>query len=457
MKNLEIDYYTDGYNVEQISCVNITIACATGKFSYENYYYYSFLSTMYNNWACDQLSREEIIELMGIRKKPLSIKDSEDFIKQISNSIDNGNPVLLYSRYSRMFFATQYKMEALPFVTMLVIDGYDNEKGTVRIRTYIHQVDFNHHISGQKDFFVEAFSYLYLKEEHIIEMWEDSIKDGVEGVFELENYSEAVITNYDELIEYYLKKVNIQNEDYQNLKDYIDKKDKKLVRKHLYNSIVLFMDVLKRYIKQNLNVELHNIKIDEKIQQFLIDRNMLANRIMKHIVVGKSVIKDEDIETLRCSDLALYDLVYNVHSIINNEKQKEAINYALNASVTADSDILNAPVSNAVNGTMLNGEDCWCSTYTYSEHWLVVDLETERKVSKFIVKHHPEKKNIVTREYRIEGSADSEQWDTLIDVKDNNDFVNEFVIDPVTYQYFRLYIIKPGMDNAARIFSFEIY
>lgn len=461
MKKLFIDYYTDGFNVEQINCHDLTIACASGAYSYDNYFFYCFLHAIYSIWFPFRKNiRNDILELLGLQLKPITIESPEGLITQIKIAIDSKKPVLLTTRYNRLFYAPQFGKETDKSIHTLLIDGYDENKSIVRLRDFIFIRTFFQSTFGSR---VDAFADLNIKQEYLIEIWKNSKIDGVEGVYILEKVKDSNIKSYKDLIEFYINHIDIKESTYSYLKtESINFND---LRDDLYHTFVMLCNIFKKAFKQN-HWDFKNIDCDEFIksmQNFISNRNLLVNRIIKD-VIKKQIVTDSLIEELKISDQSLYDYICTIYNkltylVTNNEENQDNLNLALNAMVIADSEGKNALAINAVDGKIENDFDCWKSTHMWDTHWLLVDIGEIKTIHRFIIKHHPENKMLVTQDFKIEGSLDSNEWDVLAEIKNNTKHENDIRIQPVAYRYFRLYITKPNIlgDNSARIFSFEIY
>jgi hypothetical protein len=127
------------------------------------------------------------------------------------------------------------------------------------------------------------------------------------------------------------------------------------------------------------------------------------------------------------------------------------INYAVEATATADSAI--KPPWMALKAT----DDFWVSKSMAPAHWLQVNLGQSRIIKKIFLKHsdHPE---LVTRDFKIQGSNDGNLWYDLIIVKGNGASETSREIPAAPYQYIRLEIMNPSLiDNVARIQKLEIW
>ncbi|MCX8132097.1 MAG: RICIN domain-containing protein [Clostridia bacterium] len=133
------------------------------------------------------------------------------------------------------------------------------------------------------------------------------------------------------------------------------------------------------------------------------------------------------------------------------------------AAVTAAADSeysSNFVASNAVDGQWAQETgDCWISGASSSTHWLQLEFDGCMYFNRYRVRHSGNA-NLVTRDFKIQGSNDAFNWTDLKTITGNTSSVTEHeVYYPNSYRYVRLYITKPNadIDNHARIYEFEAY
>ncbi|UYO99228.1 discoidin domain-containing protein [Oceanotoga sp. DSM 15011] len=103
----------------------------------------------------------------------------------------------------------------------------------------------------------------------------------------------------------------------------------------------------------------------------------------------------------------------------------------------------------------------WCATGS-EPHEIIVDLEKEIEINKFVIKHAQEggeSEGFNTKIFKIFISDDKENWTEVVNVENNEKGVSEHVIKPVKSRYVKLSIIKATQndDTAARIYEFEVH
>ena len=162
----------------------------------------------------------------------------------------------------------------------------------------------------------------------------------------------------------------------------------------------------------------------------------------------------------------LYDSLPYIPELASKPELRK--NLALNKPVWADGTVNDEIPAMAVDGTIDN-DSKWCSN-SDGAHWLVVDLQEEYLVDKFIIKHSGVIKEMLehgqrnsknnTKDFKIQTSDDGKNnWKDLVTVEDNTEDITVHSISPEKLRYVRLYITEPTREKgkAARIFEFEIY
>lgn len=144
-----------------------------------------------------------------------------------------------------------------------------------------------------------------------------------------------------------------------------------------------------------------------------------------------------------------------------SESAKDIKNVALNKTAVASGQCAASEGPRyAVDGKVTDNSK-WCAL-GQAPHWLKLDLGDQYGISKFIVRHAEaggEPQAFNTQAFRIEVSADGENWTEAVKVTDNTGAASEHSISLINARYVRLWIDKPtqGSDQATRIFEFEVY
>lgn len=137
-------------------------------------------------------------------------------------------------------------------------------------------------------------------------------------------------------------------------------------------------------------------------------------------------------------------------------------NLALNATVTANSNVANETPDNAVDGVTSDNSK-WCSTTDIGDQWLMIDLGENFDVNRWVVKHAGaggEDSIFNTRDFVLQQSDDGINFTDVDSVMDNSEDVTDRTIDPINTRYLRLYITNPQTSTqymATRIYEIEVY
>lgn len=163
---------------------------------------------------------------------------------------------------------------------------------------------------------------------------------------------------------------------------------------------------------------------------------------------GDNIATNSDIEMLG-KNLTLY------------ARWKKTDDIAYKKDVKANHAISYHPASNAVNGTMNDLDDKWCTNQGTGAQWLEVDLGAQYSINKWVVKHagaFGEDSGYNTREFKLQKKVGS-SWVDVDNVYDNTDSTTERNVNPFSSRFVRLYITNPtnNGDGAARIFQFKLY
>ena len=160
-------------------------------------------------------------------------------------------------------------------------------------------------------------------------------------------------------------------------------------------------------------------------------------------------------------------------TIREKEKQETDTNLALNyKSATASSVHEQFAPENAVNGTMTDANDMWC-TQIGKEHWLQLEFDTPITFSRWVLKFDealrpglPDISANTASDFQLQISEDGQTWTDVSNIKGNTDAVfDENLTEAVTAKYVRVYFTKPTQETTAdsqqnpraRVAEFELY
>ena len=160
-------------------------------------------------------------------------------------------------------------------------------------------------------------------------------------------------------------------------------------------------------------------------------------------------------------------------TIREKEEKESDLNLALNyTNVSASSVHDQFGPENAVNGTMTDANDMWC-TKIGKEHWITLEFEAPITFSRWVVKFDealrpglPDIGANTASDFQLQISEDGEEWTEVSNITENRDAVfDENLAEPVTSRYVRIYFTKPTQETTAdsmqnpraRVAEFELY
>lgn len=138
-KNLEIDWYADGYHPSYyLDCIAVCIAASAGYYDKENYYYYCFLRAIYNLWGKENKNTtQDILFQLGLGIDSYKPVNFEDFLDYVKSCIDDNSPVIITPQYTSMFYCGTYMLSDTPHSDIkhgIILCGYDSERSLYAIR-----------------------------------------------------------------------------------------------------------------------------------------------------------------------------------------------------------------------------------------------------------------------------------------------------------------------------------
>jgi hypothetical protein len=204
IKSLEIDLFIDGYNVDEISCIDLPIAGAASFYNKENYYKYCFYTSFFLNWLdANKLERFElrniVLKKMGLTINRNAISSSGELIPFIRKSIDNQIPVILTANYGSLYYTYDYLIDtSYNLDHAFIISGYDADKSILIIRD-IKAVDRNSNPEIENIIRADPLYKMYLSESILLKIWEDinsffknNYPEYVDNVFTVERHEGVV-------------------------------------------------------------------------------------------------------------------------------------------------------------------------------------------------------------------------------------------------------------------------
>ncbi|MBN1419570.1 MAG: discoidin domain-containing protein [Planctomycetes bacterium] len=92
--------------------------------------------------------------------------------------------------------------------------------------------------------------------------------------------------------------------------------------------------------------------------------------------------------------------------------------------------------------------------------WLRFDFGGSCRITRYLIRHAGAsgmKRDLNTRDFTVQASADGESWKTIATVRGNREDVTDVDLDPVSARYLKITVDDPGGDSTARIAEVEIF
>lgn len=475
---INIDPYFYGYNVSQVNCIDIPIAGACGSYNYDNYFFYCAYISLFSNWVDTSAMnfmevRNKILRKFGLEAKPIKIEKGDALISLIKQEIDAATPLLMLSSYSSLYYTPQYQSgDALLHGT--IISGYNSNKNTI-VLTEI--APFNTHAFSQ---YITAHPLytIYLTEKILLEVWEErnkyfrATKDPLENtIYKVEKIAESDIKSYKDIINDIIENYEFNQDNLTNLVVHFSKvqhiltKSSWLFKVKFIGGLHPFFRCIEEYIR-SLKDDNEIYRTKEVLDNYLNARSTILSSVIaqahrnKYMDTPKKYNLIMEIDSIN-NELHRYIKTLH-HTFQGSSKQSKLVNFAIGAQAIADSEFSSEETvcraSNAINGKWQNWvTDQWQSDGKEKEHWLKIDLLKPQKVVKFVIRHAGVRE-FNTVDFKIMGSSDNQDWDKLVEVQGNKEYITIHEVNACTYRHFMLYITKPCQyDFNSRIYEFEIW
>ncbi len=478
MQRLHIpNFANDSYYYKTISCVDAPIAIASGYFDYENYFYFCAYYSLRLIWETNVDRFESVntrLNKLGLELVTVNTSNRETLLKTIKSVLDEKYPIIIYFDYFSMFYCDfNYQKSHGPHG--IIINGYNEETSTITIMDCSH-VGFDN-----------PFYSLTLKEEIFLDLWEESNK-----------YFNGNLSNYADRL-YYIKPRDTKKvmfSDFNFLKDvvenmYITENDNlirnvihnknfeisaaELYKRDLVDSTKNIFKILDRLYDQLVkdNISLNNyeeFKVKYSNKRSIVFSSFLRKAINRNVDENAITKYTKEIQSLNNDFAMLINELYTQYCTkISNDismqcnHEKELINYATDALITASSELdaygIPFKAERVINGKY-NGfdTDMWISEDTANPHWLMLDLKKEIPICKIVIIHDFRSPDLYLIDYSIQGSNNMIDWVNLVEIEANNKEQTINYLEKQKYRYYRIYVTKPSkIDNMARIFGVECW
>ncbi|MEK5033307.1 discoidin domain-containing protein [Paenibacillus sp. FSL R7-0302] len=488
---LEMDYYSEGYRTMHSNCVDLPMAGAAGFHQYENYFYYTFLYAVMMNWGEAAggdwvASRCTILNKLGLTLKVTEVSDAAELLPAIRMNIDQQCPVVMIANYSYLFFLSQYGTVIDDHA--FLITEYDSARRLFVIRE--NQLNKEVTLNVMKG---EPFFKLQLTEELIADIWSKSNASFKEirnycynKLFSVAKIGKPEVHSYLELVEdftqcyenrsnHLIEAVNRFNDNVSLMEGLNDASaiavEFETMRRSFHGSAIIMFDIFEKALPWLSSHEEWRQIFGGFRDRYIKFRYQLisgwhADTLRRKLMPPGRVLQLK--EEIRQLDTELFSLLGKL--LAYHHKEQEAhhaaqawTNYAACAAVSADSEYSLDPAtvcqaSQAVNGKWENWvTDSWHSDTAQPVHWLLLDLLKPREIRKVVIRHSPAP-GYITMDYELQGSNDTEQWEEIAAVRNNESVLTVHEADGCSFRYIRLYITYPAQnDFQARIFELEVW
>jgi len=343
LKNLEIDFYADGYKGQQIDCVDLPIAAASGYHHYDYYFYYCFYVALWSNWRKPEdaswlKDREAMMARMGLSLVSHDIRDEAEMLAAVRKRIDEQAPIVLMVSYFTLFYIETY-MSDNRHNHGLLINAYDPERNIFVIR--------ERHLGNKvtKDFMKgDPFFKLQLKEEHLADIWtksNDYFKETgsffANRMFSVARTGDTAIRRYADVAGDFAKNGDMSfsvlahtiEHRYEELSETIqDEVEAMFFRRKYFGSVSVLFDVLDKALGCMSLTENEIGRYRAFRDDYVRFKDLLIARIYADALRSKPMPHDEKLEIvdrIRAKDRMLHDLVrelYEASPIMEPQPQR---------------------------------------------------------------------------------------------------------------------------------------
>lgn len=318
-----------------MDCVNIPIGAASGFYDSDNYYKYTFLAAVHNNWYTYDKRRwlsfinqsNLSLNRIGLELKCHEVQDADDFVSIIQENIKKKIPVLLFVKYSAEYYHDYYKDPSFESKHVLIVDKWNEETGiyTMRDSAYLRETKL-WKVDGEC-----LFPVCYL-EEQVKYLWTNSYCEddlNTQFIYTIEQVSSEKCS-YVDILEY------LANGDLKKSKfsDYIldssDRSDElwNYDRKDFIGNMKGIYKIL-RYWEEKERIELESWKaLMQYEMQFSRERDLIFNKLLKYHKKNKEMPQDilqQLVQRNEENDKKFFELIRCFCNEYRNKKIEEEI------------------------------------------------------------------------------------------------------------------------------------
>lgn len=296
---IPLNQYKDGFKLDNINCIDLSIAFLLGQYGYEYYDIYLYIISFYMNWN-NNISiswaelRMKICNVLGFEMRFKEV-NHENLMPGIKSCVDTDYPCMVIVSYNKVFYLDTYLDPNNTNLHAILIEGIDVEKQIIYAKD-------NSLFKMNK--LEECFLSLNLKNDLLSEMWresQDQIKkqnsflsgkvfyfDKSTSSNDMQEVIRSLCLGYSgyNYLDYILNQYN--DVLCGNCNDSIMEN----IRKCSYGSVKIFFTILNEYCANKLP------NIGELEQKYMYERNLFLGKLFIYATKGK-VLSDLQIQIFK--------------------------------------------------------------------------------------------------------------------------------------------------------------
>ena len=278
-----------------LDCFDMPIAYGTTVYADDYYFCYFLLILIEHCWSQKKTpkmqSKEKALNFLGLEFSCSTAATKKDFLNNVYESINNGNPIFIILDYFNIFYEPKF-YQWQHNLHGAIISGYDKSHKRLILQENAH-MDF-----------IGMFQ-LYLTNDMVYQMWKKTAiylndNDGkasgeLYSIIKRDNCSPKSLL---ETFEFFITQIStcenaLISTISENSFSFINNiKDQTSFRKHEYIAIEVLFDIILILIKRNaLNEHVKEYEVLRK--EYLEQRNVVVMRILKNAIISAKFTPNE--------------------------------------------------------------------------------------------------------------------------------------------------------------------
>ena len=461
-KVIAMDNYSQGIAETEVICTDIPIAAVCGLYDSDYYYFYLMLRAVKFNWTHQNTTYDEdMFTGMGLCYKTVSIKDKRELLEKIREYIDQEIPLLLKVKYSDMFFSERYQKKEHRDNHMLLINGYDSDRGILYTRLSPHvfsEATLNHNVG--------LYSFR-LRNDMVTDMWQLSREKNYTefGKYEdqllvIENKFEPRYHSLKDIVEHILRDVELKDSRFiKSIERQLFDNKASLMDLMWYLRIFhekymeVFFQIVQKYMKEEYIEDTFQKEFTSVCQEYIRKRNLTISNFQKNVMKGQKIDTEKIVQETQKMDEQLWDYLKKLYHILQ-KKSNAYENIVTSCKLTVSS--ADEPYYSARN-MLEENEKLWRSENLTEDHWVLFEFSKTMQIHKMIL-YHDMNYNKMTRDFIIQSSLDGKEWKNIDEIVSNIKSRTVHRFNSIVCQYVRIVITNPAnMGKQARVRKVEIY